>query len=167
MGQHGKLRRQSHARERIGDVLLPGARAAQALAKTIRLSKLEANVIDCLEEALRGALRAPQIAHVLLFRRKRAGDGGDVPQHLRVVIVRGFDDPLALVRRRARREMQRFVDDREILIIVKEAGVGIDLRVHADPELHGRLKLGGTWHHIIRSTHRHRAEAHQSTGQKD
>jgi hypothetical protein len=83
------------------------------------------------------------------------------------MIARGFNAPLALVRRRARREVQRLVDHRKILIVVQEARVGVDLRVHADPELHCGLKIRRTRHHILRRTHGPGAEPHERTGEKN
>ena len=47
----------------------------------------------------------------------------------------------ALGGRRIGREMQRVVDDAEVVLVVQEAGVGVDLRIDADPELHVALEL--------------------------
>ena len=59
-----------------------------------------------------------------------------------IAVALGIDPARALVRRRIGIEMQRLVDDRQLVLIVEEAGVGGDLRVDTDPELHVRLEFG-------------------------
>ena len=51
-------------------------------------------------------------------------------------------------RRGVRREVQRVVDDAEVVLVVQEAGVGVDLRVDPDPELHVALELRRPRHRV-------------------
>ena len=45
--------------------------------------------------------------------------------------------------------MQGLVDDAKILLVVDEARVGVDLRIHPDPELHIPLELRGACHGVL------------------
>ena len=56
------------------------------------------------------------------------------------------------------REVQLLVDDGEVVLVVQEAAVGIDLGVHADPELHIALELRRARHRIVRRQHTRRHE---------
>jgi hypothetical protein len=64
-------------------------------------------------------------------------------QQLLVALARFVDGGFALLRRQVGRETQRFIDDREIAVVVHEARAVWNLGVHADPELHVALERRG------------------------
>jgi hypothetical protein len=63
--------------------------------------------------------------------------------------------------------VQCLVDDGEVLIVVDESGIGVDLRVDANPELHIVLKLCGTRHGSVRAERRRGGEPHEHTSGED
>src|SRR6185312_13847607 len=75
---------------------------------------------------------------------------GDALQRRRDADARGLDHVLALRGAAVGREVQRLVDDAEVVLVVQEAGVGVDLGVDADPELHVALELRRARHDVVR-----------------
>jgi len=158
--QHRKLCREAEVGERLGDVGLPGARADQAAAEAVRLAELEADVVHRRAQPRRGAFRAPQFLDplVLVVKRGAVCGIGNAPQGCGNAGARLVHLALALGRGGTGRKMQRVVHHAQVVLVVQESGVGVDLRIHADPELHVALEGLRARHRIVRARRRARQE---------
>ncbi len=136
MRQHTELARQAQIRQRLLDMRLPQSRAHQALAETVRLAQLEANVLHGTEHAGGCIGIAPHVADVLILGRQRTGGVRNALQRRHDPRAMTLNQALALPGRHARVELNRLVDHAQVVLIVQEAGVGADLGIDADPEVH-------------------------------
>ncbi len=151
MRQHGQLGRQAKVGERLGDVGFPRARAYESFAKPVRLAQLEAHFIRSVPQARGGAFISPEIADLLIvFGQRAAIRGRDAAQRSSVLVLPALHDLLPLAWRGVRIEMQGLVDSGQIVLVMEEAAVGIDLRVHAHPELNIALQLRRPGHRRVR-----------------
>jgi len=115
-----------------------------------RLPELEAEVIDGCPQARRGDSIPPQVADALVLRGQRLiAAAGNPAQRRGVPLARLVDQSLSLGWQGVGREVERFVDDTEVALVVKEARVGVDLGVDAYPELHVAFELRRTRHQIF------------------
>ena len=57
-------------------------------------------------------------------------------------VARRLDHVLALPGGGVRTELQRLVDDAEVVLIVQKPGVGADFGIDADPEVHIPVERG-------------------------
>ena len=122
------------------------------LAEAVRLSELKADVVDRLAQPRGRGFRAPQIPDALVFRGQRVLAGCGNALQCRAVAVAGLIDvALAFARGGIGCEVQRVVDHAEVVLVMEEPGVGVDLRVHADPELHIALELRRPRHRLLAS----------------
>ena len=141
MRQHRDLGREPGRSQRASDVRFPGTGALEPGAEAIGLAELEAHVVGRQSHALRVGPR-PQLAHALFLGALWRGARAELAQNRLVTLARPGHLPLALARRQLGIEAQRFVDDRQVALVVYETLVGGNLAVDPHPETDVGLEFG-------------------------